>query len=192
MSDEQASEGKWDSINQSNSSVYGSHSPCDLPHFNFKPANYVAYMLKNIKTRLDWWWVALKNNRKHTQWQTRFVREAGCIGRSKSRCSVTGLPTDAAHQWWGKGTRAKGEGGMVGDTRRKTGGTGFLLFALFWHVAALTDSRPGDRAGWLVLCRSDSGHGSAVSALTEIPTPWSLAHILIACNSQTHSRSPQH
>lgn len=65
---------------------------------------------------------------------------------------------------------------MVGDTRRKTGGTGFFFFlsflvVLIWHVAALTDSRPGDRAGWLVLCRSGSGHGSAVSALTEIPTP---------------------
>lgn len=135
MSDEQASEGKWDSINRSNSSVYGSHSPCDLPHFNFNPANYVAYMLKNIKTRLDWWWVALKNNRKQTQWQTRFVREAGCIGRSKSRCSVTGLPTDAAHQRWGKGTRAKGEGGwlVTQGGRREGQGFCFLLYFGMWR-----------------------------------------------------------
>lgn len=77
--------------------------------------------------------------------------------------------------------------------RGKPRGTRVSLFpsVIIWHVAALTDSGPGDRAGWLVLCRSGSGHGSAVSALTEIPTPWSLAHILIACNSQTHSRSPQ-
>lgn len=52
-------------------------------------------------------------------------------------------------------------------------GQGFLFSPVvsIWHVAALTDSRPGDRAGWLVLCRSGSGHSSAVSALTEIPTP---------------------
>lgn len=84
---------------------------------------------------------------------------------------------------------------MVGDRKRKAGGTEiptvffrpllciykyskkkkipfcFFFFSI-WHVVSLTDSRPGDRVGWLVLCGSSGGgHSSAVSALTEIPTP---------------------
>lgn len=87
---------------------------------------------------------------------------------------MTGLPAGTSDE--AREREQRGGRRMVGDTR-KTGGTGLVLFSLslalglIWHVAALTDSRPGDRAGWLVLCRSSSGHGSAVSALTEIPTP---------------------
>lgn len=109
--------------------------------------------------------------------QTRLVKEAGCTGLSESTCSVTGLPAGSSDE--AREREQRGGRRMVGDTRRKTGGTGLvflslslsLALGLIWHVAALTDSRPGDRAGWLVLCRSSSGHGSAVSALTEIPTP---------------------
>lgn len=122
-------------------------------------------------------------------WKTRLVRGAGC-----RECGVPGLfPA-------GKRKREPEEERMVGDTKRKTGGTWVptnlffsllrvhiyryvfinnkikkslsAFFFLIWHVVSLTDSRPGDRAGWLVLCGSSGGgHSSAVSALTEIPTP---------------------
>lgn len=66
-------------------------------------------------------------NTEQKEWQMRLVRQAGCTGLCRSICSVTGLSTGSAHQRWGKGTTAKRGGRMVGDTRRKTGGTGFFF-----------------------------------------------------------------
>lgn len=144
-----------------------------------------------MKTRFDWWWVTLEKNRGQTEQQTGLLTEAGCVWLFESVCSETGFPHRCSSSVMRQKERERRRMCWWPEEENRKDRV-LVLFAFIWHVAALTDSRPGDRAGWLVLCRSGSGHGSAVSALTEIPTPWSLAHILIACNSQTHSRSPQH
>lgn len=78
------------------------------------------------------WWVSLEGNRWQREWQTRLVRQAGCIGLSKSiLCSVMGLPTGTAHQRWGKGTRARGgEGWLVTQGGRREGQGCFFSFNL--------------------------------------------------------------
>lgn len=101
----------------------------------------------------------------------RMAKKVRLRGTCESKCGVMFVPQAKLTSNGGEKTKKSGRKqtrgrGMAGDTRRKTEGT-----VLIRHVASLTDSRPGDRAGWLVLCRSGSGHGSAVSALTEIPTP---------------------
>lgn len=60
--------------------------------------------------------------------QTGLVKEAGCTGLSESTCSVTGLPAGTSNE--AREREQRGGRRMVGDTRRKTGGTGLVFFSL--------------------------------------------------------------